>query len=195
MKYTTLCTSMMPLLYPKTCLTTRSAMKISILKGLVVKYIVVITQATLKLGEFVSIFEVQRTDLELMQETIVCELDVSGKKVFCITVYRSPSQNSEQYDNFINKVQIMVNRLQMERPHLVILTGDFNCITSLWWTDDAESPEGMALNEISEGNNLYQLIDEPTNIRGTNMSCVDLIITDQPNLFVESGVHPSLDDN
>ena len=89
----------------------------------------------------------------------------------------------------------MVNRLQMERPHLVILTGDFNCRTSLWWTDDAESPEGMALDEIIEGNNLYQLIDEPINIRGTNQSCVDLIITDQPNLFVESGVHPSLDDN
>ena len=27
------------------------------------------------------------------------------------------------------------------------------------------------------------------------MSCIDLIITDQPNLFVNSGVHPSLDEH
>ena len=27
------------------------------------------------------------------------------------------------------------------------------------------------------------------------MSCIDLIITDQPNLFVDSGVHPSLDEH
>ena len=53
----------------------------------------------------------------------------------------------------------------------------------------------MALDEIIEGNNLYQLIDEPTNIHCTSMSCVDLIITDQTNLLVESGAHPSLDDN
>ena len=26
------------------------------------------------------------------------------------------------------------------------------------------------------------------------MSCIDLIITDEPNMFTESGVHPSLDD-
>ena len=27
------------------------------------------------------------------------------------------------------------------------------------------------------------------------MSCIDLIITDQPNLFLQSGVHSSLDQN
>ena len=27
------------------------------------------------------------------------------------------------------------------------------------------------------------------------MSCIDLIITNQPNIFVESGVHPSLDEH
>ena len=42
-------------------------------------------------------------------------------------------------------------------------------------------------------NNLLQLIDKPTNIRGERMSCIDLIITDQLSPFIESGVHPSLD--
>ena len=51
------------------------------------------------------------------------------------------------------------------------------------------------MNEFIESNNLPQLIDEPTNIRTTGMSCIDLIITDQPNLFVDFGVHPSLDNH
>ncbi len=42
-------------------------------------------------------------------------------------------------------------------------------------------------------NGLFQLIDEPTNIRNEGMSCIDLIITDQPNMFFDCGVHPSLD--
>ena len=56
-----------------------------------------------------------------------------------------------------------------------------------------ERPEGTALDEIIETNNLSQLVDEPTNIRCEGMSCIDLIITDKPNLFVESCFHSSLD--
>ena len=41
--------------------------------------------------------------------------------------------------------------------------------------------------------NVYQLIDEPTNVRTQGMSCIDLIVTDQPNMFVDYGVHPPLD--
>ena len=54
--------------------------------------------------------------------------------------------------------------------------------------------EGSALDELIETNDMQQLIDEPTNVRGDGMSCIDLIITDQPNMFVEAGVHPSLDE-
>ena len=61
--------------------------------------------------------------------------------------------------------------------------------------EDIENPEGATLDELLEINNLYQLIDEPTNMRGECMSCIDLVITDRPNIFVESGVHPSLDDH
>ena len=54
--------------------------------------------------------------------------------------------------------------------------------------------EGSALYELIETNNVQQLIDEPTNVRGDGMSSIDLIITDQPNMLVEAGVHPSLDE-
>ena len=85
--------------------------------------------------------------------------------------------------------------MQKERPHLFILTGDFNCQSSHWRAYDAEEPKGMALEELLETNNLCQLIDQPTNNRGDSMPYIDLIITEQPNLFLQSGVHSSFDQN
>ena len=137
----------------------------------------------------------RRKDLELLQEMIVAEITISRKKVLFSTIYRSPSQNSEQFEHFIDRLHRSLNVMQRERPHLIILTGDLNCRSSQWWAQDVEEPEGMALEELIETNNLHQLIDEPTNIRGEAMSCIDLIITDQPNLFLQSGVHSSLDQN
>ena len=60
---------------------------------------------------------------------------------------------------------------------------------------DIEQPEGTALEELIETNGLHQLIDEPTNIKNGGMSCTHLIITDQPNMFLDYGLHPSLDDH
>ena len=41
---------------------------------------------------------------------------------------------------------------------------------------------------------LTQLISEPTNFTpNKNPTCIDLLITDQPNLVLDSGTRPSLD--
>ena len=42
---------------------------------------------------------------------------------------------------------------------------------------------------------LNQLIAEPTRLLPNSSSCTDLIFTDQPNLAIDSGVHPSLQSN
>ena len=42
--------------------------------------------------------------------------------------------------------------------------------------------------------NLTQIINEPTHFREhCQPTCIDLIVTDQPNLVLDSGVRPSLD--
>ena len=104
----------------------------------------------------------QRTDLQLVLEMIVAEIALARKKIFFITVYHSPSQTSEQFEEFINKMQMIFDQIRRERCHSLILTGDLNCRSSQWWDEDTEYPEGIALDELIEMNNLYQLIDEPT---------------------------------
>ena len=41
----------------------------------------------------------------------------------------------------------------------------------------------------------HQLISQLTHLLPQTFSCIDLIFTDQPNLIVDSGVHPSLHSN
>ena len=123
------------------------------------------------------------------------EINIAHKKIFFVTLYPSPNQNSIDFENFIAGLQVFVDQVQNEKHHSIILTGDFNCRSVQWWPDDVENPEGTALDEFIETNNLYQLIDTPTNIREGGMSCLDLVITNQSNCFVYSGTHPSLNEH
>ena len=137
----------------------------------------------------------RRSDLETLQEMIVSEINIAHKKIFFVTLYRSPNQNSIEFENFIAGLQVFVDQVQNEKHHSIILTGDLDCRSVQWWPNDVENPEGTALDEFIETNNLYQLIDTPTNTREGGMSCIDLVITNQPNCFVDSGTHPSLDEH
>ena len=108
-------------------------------------------------------------------------------------VYRSPNQSSEEFNIFQESLQVIIGKIKDRKLHCIILTGDFNCRSRQWWPNDVDSQEGTALNEFVESNDLAQLIDQPANIEPRGISFVDLIITDQPNLFVGFGIHPSLD--
>ena len=58
-----------------------------------------------------------------------------------------------------------------------------------------EEVPGRMIANFAITNNLEQLIDEPTHLpRDDIATCVDLILTDQPYLFVDSGVIRSPDD-
>ena len=90
---------------------------------------------------------------------------------------------------FIRNLQRILTNIRNERPSYIVFAGNFNCRSSQWWTEDIQNPEGEALDEFMETNSLYQLVNEPRNIRNESMSCIDLIITDQPNMFVCYGVN------
>ena len=52
----------------------------------------------------------------------------------------------------------------------------------------------MKIEEMFSLLNMTQVIYEPTNFTlGRKSSCIDLIVTGQPNLILDSGTRPSLD--
>ena len=76
-----------------------------------------------------------------------------------------------------------------------IILGDFNARSSVWWTRDKTTIEGTQLESLTTVHGFHQLISQPTHVLPQTSSCIDLIFTDQPNLIVDSGAHPSLHSN
>ena len=109
----------------------------------------------------------RRTDLEIMYETIVAEISIKRKKIIFVVTYRSASQKAEDFHLFLDKLQLTLDYINDIKPYSIVLTGDFNCRSSHWWAEGTELPEGTALDELIESNNLFQLIDQPTHIRET----------------------------
>ena len=133
-----------------------------------------------------------RLDLVTLPECVVCEIQLNRKKHFYAVVYRSPSQDQSEFNNFTMNFQLMLSKLHAENPFCIIITGDFNCRSTQWWQNDSENNEGRLFEPITADLGLHQLISEPTHLMGDSKSCIDLIFTDQPNLVVDTGVHPSL---
>ena len=103
------------------------------------------------------------------------------------------NQSSEEFDLFQESLQNIIDNIKDLRPHCVILTGDFNCRSNQWCPGGKNLPEGIALDDLFESYNMTQLIDQPTNVEPRGISCVDLIFTDKPNLFIDHDIHSSPD--
>ena len=110
-------------------------------------------------------------------------------------IYRSPSQNSNQFELFLSKLKNFLSDINKCKPSLFVVTGDFNVRSSSWSCNGINTVEGSHLYSLTSSNGFSKLINEPTHIQTNNSSCIDLIFTSQPNLSVNSGVHLSLHPN
>ena len=136
-----------------------------------------------------------RDDLSF-DESIVVELKFGRKKNFFSVVYRSPSYSygSAQFELFLSNFESLYENIKKENPFCMYFAGDYNCHSQLWYNDGKTDAEGREYVELASILGLTQLINEPTNFEpNKNPSCIDLIFTDQPNLVIESGTRPSLD--
>ena len=137
-----------------------------------------------------------RKDLQLIDETIVCEIKLDRtKKLFFILSYRSPSQDNAQTRNYFKNLDKIITEIKKENPATIVLTGDLNARSPLLWSgENDENLAGKLLAELITLGNMDQMIDEPTHIPTDTIStCIDLIITSNPAAIIHHGVLPSLD--
>jgi hypothetical protein len=63
-----------------------------------------------------------------------------------------------------------------------------------WWAGGNTNREGNKIDDLLSSLNLSQIISEPSNFTPNSLpSWIDLIVTDQPNIILNSGTRPSLD--
>ena len=135
-----------------------------------------------------------RMDLATMPETIVAEIKLNRKKIFFVLSYRHPNAPIAEVNDYMDSLESITEAINKEKPTAIIVSGDFNARSPLFWEGDTETREGKFFSDFLMNYNMEELIKEPTHIRDNgSQSCIDLICTDQPFLFVDSGVLPSLD--
>ena len=98
------------------------------------------------------------------------------------------------FKSFCQILKIYMQKLK-QNPFTTFFTGDFNAHSQFWWPDGNSTPEGRAIEHLLTSLGLSQVISEPTNFEPNKKpSCIDLVvITDQPNLILDSGTRSSLD--
>ena len=74
----------------------------------------------------------------------------------------------------------------------VLITGDFNCRNSSWYLGDPVTPQGALVEALTFFYGLNQLIKTPTRLHQNSATSIDLVVTNQPHLVIDSGVHSSL---
>ena len=136
----------------------------------------------------------ERCDLEILPETIVAEIKLYRKKIFFVLSYCHPNMPVNELVEYTKALETIHESIRKENPTMSILSGDFNARSPLFWEGDSENTAGRIFNNFLISNHLEQLINEPTHIRDDGcQSCIDLICTDQPYIFTETGVLSSLD--
>ena len=72
---------------------------------------------------------------------------------------------------------------------LTVILGDFNAKSNLWSKGNKATYEDSKIDGITSTFGLQQIINEPIHIIGDSSCCINLILTSQPNLVMESEVH------
>ena len=62
----------------------------------------------------------------------------------------------------------------------------------IWSSNKTTIAEGAQLDYLTSLYGMKQVITEPTHILENSSSCTELIFSYQPNLIMDSGVHPTL---
>ena len=97
-----------------------------------------------------------------------------SSKLSNFVLYRSPSQSSNEFENFFYHLDLTLEVLTQKNPFLIVIIGDF------------------LVNGVLTCQ--YELT-QPTHLSDNYRSCINLIFTSQPNLAVDFGIHPSLHEN
>ena len=53
----------------------------------------------------------RRKDLKLLNEMVCAEVNVARKKILFSILYRSPSKNAQEFDEFISRLQTVIDKV------------------------------------------------------------------------------------
>ena len=126
-----------------------------------------------------------------------------------IVIYRPPKTKGEDFNYILDKVESIFNNMEIPNP-TIIMTGDFNFPFVEWRCNGSENFMGCLyeydgnvnatvdekrqferLSNIASQHSLIQAISEATREENGKGRTLDLVYTNEIDLFSEIGVYPS----
>ena len=116
-----------------------------------------------------EVLALKMMSIPYLSESLLCESFLSKsynriKKVYYRTVYRSPSQNSDEFESFLSNFEFLLQNIFNRNPYLTPLLGDYNARNIKWWHRDITTTVGIQLEITTAIYGLQQLINELTHI-------------------------------
>ena len=120
-----------------------------------------------------------------MTECMNFEISFGGKIYNFISLYCSPSQSSDTFEDFADNLELNLDKIANKSPYLLVVLGNFNVKSSDWYKHDETTYEGSKIDAITCQFGLQQLTKEPTHILTDSSSYIHLL-TSQLNSVMES---------
>ena len=127
-------------------------------------------------------FTVQLININFLNKCLLCDVIFDNKKGYITVSYRSPSQSSSKFDNFLSGFQNMFTVITSLKPDCSIILGDIY------------TREGTNIDAHTSYYDLNQSISQLIHILAHSPSCVDLIFRSRvvDLSFIVTHVHQKL---
>ena len=89
---------------------------------------------------------IKRDDICTLDNCLVTEIRSPNEKCFLNCLYRSPSQNQDEFENFCTKFDVLLSQINDELPICSVVTGDFNARCSRWCRNDITNFAGKEID-------------------------------------------------
>lgn len=127
----------------------------------------------------------RRHDFEIPElELLWSEVFLPNSKILIGVCYRPPRNLSTDIDRFMELIQESIDRTDRTNYTMTIIVGDFYAHFCL--DNQSSTAIGTVFAHFLRGNNLFQLIKEPTRITALSQTILDLMITDSPGYCTSS---------
>ena len=134
-------------------------------------------------------------NISYLNECISFDILISNKLCNLISLFRSHSQSSGEFDNFVYNLHLTLEALTQKNSFLTAIIWNFNAKFNEWCSVLKTTPEGAKLNNLTPQYGLTQLSKELTHICYNYKSCIYSIFKSWPNLVIHFDKHLSLHEN
>ena len=135
-------------------------------------------------------FIIRWDDISNLKECLVIKITVKSERCFLPCLYRSPSQNREQFQSFCDSLNILMDNIISLNPAISIIAWDFsgNWLNRYF---DTSGNTGKELDIITSTAGYTRIIDKLTHFTKHSFFCIELIFISNPSTIVDSGIEKS----